>query len=108
MDRRAFVPAALRPAFAGPGAEIIQPVVTALVPDRDLAAGQPHMRKIVARIHPRLVTAVESGHERVEDGKRLGQRIAHPACLRANAVQAVRSAIARRATMPRPRSSPRT
>src|SRR5436305_1125599 len=69
MDRRALVPLAAGPAIAGAGAEIVELVRAALLPDRDLAAGNPDMREVAGRVDRDLVTAIEPRHVGVEDGQ---------------------------------------
>src|SRR5471032_3079611 len=77
MDRRAFVPLAARPAVAGAGHEIAKLVVTMVLPDHDLAAGQPHVRKVARIVDRRLIATVEAIDVRVHDAHRFRQRIAH-------------------------------
>ena len=65
------------PAGAQTPIKIGELVVAVIVPDDDLAAGQPHMRKIARRIDGRFVAAVEAVHVGVEHRYRFLQRIAH-------------------------------
>src|SRR5476649_2924528 len=81
MDRRAFVPLAARPAVAGAGHEVAKLVVAMILPDHDLAAGQPHVRKVAGGVDRRLVATIEAIDIGVHDAHRFRQgtseRIAH-------------------------------
>jgi len=70
MDRRALVPLAARPAVAGARAEIVELVFAALLPDHDLAAGDPHMREVAGGIDRDLIAPIEPRHVGVEHGQR--------------------------------------
>src|SRR5262245_8693361 len=82
MDGRAFVPGAVMPAVAGPGAEIGELVVAAVLPDSDLAGGQPDMREMASRIDGSLIAAIEARHVVVEASQGRFQRVAHGRVLR--------------------------
>src|SRR5690349_1365310 len=73
MDRRALVPAALRPTIAGAGAEVGKLVVAALLPHHHLAAGNPHMREVAGGVDRDLVTVIDARHIGVHHGHRFLQ-----------------------------------
>src|SRR5689334_17306483 len=68
MHRRPLVPLAARPAVAGAGAEVLELVVAALLPNRDLAAGDPHVREVAGGVDRDVIAAIEPGHVGVEHG----------------------------------------
>src|SRR5262249_30228978 len=89
LDRRALLPLAVRPALAGAGLKILALVVAGRLPDGPLAARQTDVREKEAGIHARLVAAIKGGHEGIEHGESLPERIAHPASIRASAMPSV-------------------
>src|SRR5580704_10933070 len=91
MDGRALVPLASRPAVAGPRPKIRELVVAVVRPDDDLAARQPHVRKIAGGVDRRFIAAIETRHIGVEHSRRFLQGITHPARTSASVMPALPS-----------------